>query len=203
MMPYLHDGPMRVLTGTLAIVAVATLLSACAVDSVARRQEAVAQDPSAMMRIANAAEASGDTDGAAAFYRRSADLQPSSDAEIGIAHALAQQGDIDQAIETLRSAKRRDPSNIQLCLTLGRLLVAANRPAEGLVAFEDGLQQDPDSVSLLIGRGVALDAIGRHMEAQECYRKAVQLEPDNAAARKDLALSLTLEKQGGAKARAQ
>jgi Flp pilus assembly protein TadD len=169
-------------------------LSGCADDPVARHEQQVAQDPSAMMRIAHAADSLGDQEGAIAFYRRAAELQPGSvDANIGIARSLAMQGNIDQAVETLQSAKASNPSDSRLIATLGRLLVVANRPADGLAAFEEGLQQDPNSVPLLIGRGVALDALNRHSEAQDCYRKAMQLDPDNAAARKNLALSLALD----------
>jgi Flp pilus assembly protein TadD len=178
--------------GIASIMAVG--LSACASDPVAQRQQQVAQDPSAMMRIADAADSLGDQEGAIAFYRRAADLQPDSvDANIGIARSLAREGNIDQAIETLRSAESGSPSDTRLNATLGRLLVVADRPAEGLAAFEKGLQQDPNSVSLVIGRGVALDAMNRHNEAQDCYRKAMQLDPDNAAARKNLALSLAID----------
>ncbi len=169
-------------------------LSACASDPVAQRQQRVAQDPSAMMRIADAADSLGDQEGAIAFYQRAADLQPGSvDANIGIARSLAMQGNVDQAIDTLRSAKSRNPSDTRLNATLGRLLVVADRAAEGLAAFDEGLQQDPNSVPLLIGRGVALDAVNRHNEAQDCYRKALQFDPDNAAARKNLALSLAID----------
>jgi Flp pilus assembly protein TadD len=176
----------------------AVALSGCAGDSVARHQQQVAQDPSAMMRIAEAAESLGDREGATAFYRRAADLQPDSvDANIGTAHSLAEQGDVTQAIETLRSAKNRNPSDSRLNATLGRLLVVAERPAEGLAAFDEGLLQDPHSVPLLIGRGVALDAMNRHDEARSSYRKAMQFDPDNAAARKDMTLSLAMDERRG------
>ena len=149
-----------------------------------------------MMRIADAADSFGDVEGAKAFYRRAADLQPNDvAASIGVARSLARQGDLDQAIETLRSAKSRGASNTQLNTILGRLLVAANHPTEAVAAFEDGLREDPNAVSLLIGRGVALDATGRHKEAQDSYRQVLQSDPDNAAAQKDLALSLAVEER--------
>ncbi len=151
-----------------------------------------------MMRIADAAESFGDAQGAATFYRRAAALQPDSvAASIGMARSLAMEGKIAEAIETLRSAKSRAPSDTQLDTTLGRLLVAADRPQEGLAAFDEGLQKAPQSVPLLIGRGVALDAMGQHKDAQDSYRKAMQYDPGNSAARKDLDLSLALEGRRG------
>jgi Flp pilus assembly protein TadD len=181
-------------SGTAGMVLIA--FSGCAIDPEIRGQERVAQDPSAMMRIADAADSFGDVEGAKAFYRRAADLQPNDvAASIGVARSLARQGDLDQAIETLRSAKSRGASNTQLNTILGRLLVAANHPTEAVAAFEDGLREDPNAVSLLIGRGVALDATGRHKEAQDSYRQVLQSDPDNAAAQKDLALSLAVEER--------
>jgi Flp pilus assembly protein TadD len=185
---------MRKLSSVGCASVMAIGLSACAGDPVSQRQQEVAQDPSAMMRIADAADSLGDQEGALAFYRRAADLQPGSvAANIGVARSLAMQGKVDQAIETLRSAKGSNPSDTRLNATLGRLLVVADRPAEGLAAFEEGLAQDPNSLPLLIGQGVALDAMNRHNEAQDSYRKALQLDPTNAAARKNLALSLAID----------
>jgi Flp pilus assembly protein TadD len=181
--------------GCASLVAIG--VSACASDPVAQRQQRVAQDPSAMMRIAEAAGSLGDPEGALAFYRRAADLQPDSvDANIGIARSLAMQGKVDQAIETLQSAKGSNPSDSRLTATLGRLLVVADFPADGLATFEEGLARDPNSVPLLIGQGVALDAMSRHDEAQDSYRKALQLDPGNAAARKNLALSKAIDGKG-------
>jgi tetratricopeptide (TPR) repeat protein len=181
------------LTRLYSLGAAATLLTACAGDPLARHEQEVAQDPRAMLRIADTAQSFGNTEAAAAFYRRAADLQPGSTAAyIGIARSLAEQGKLDQAIETLQSAKSRNPTDPQLSATLGRLLVAANRPDDGLAAFDEGLQHDPQSPPLLVGRGVALDAMGQHEEAQDSYRKAIVYDPRNAAAQKDLALSLAL-----------
>jgi tetratricopeptide (TPR) repeat protein len=177
----------------MIVPALAVALSACTSDLATRRQEEITQDPSAMMRIAAAAETSGDPAGAMAFYRRAAALQPSSAAaQMGVARSLAAQGEIDQAIEVLRAAQKPESFDVEICSSLGRLLVAANRPDEALAAFEDGLSHDPRSVPMLIGQGVSLDAVGRHGAAQESYRKALNVDPDNRAAQKDLALSLSL-----------
>jgi tetratricopeptide (TPR) repeat protein len=159
--------------------------------------ERAIQDPAAMIRIADAAEQSGDSAGAAAFYRRAAELQPDSvAAQIGVARSLAEQDRVDEAIDSLRSAHARAPSDTQVTVTLGRLLIAAGRPSEALDTFGDGLRQDPRSVPLLIAQGVALDTIGRHAEAQASYKEALTISPDSAAAKKDLALSLAQARKG-------
>jgi len=184
-------------------MAVALGLSACAngADPEAFHQAEVASDPLAMVRIADAAEQSGDSAGALAFYRRAAELDPTSaTAQIGIARSLTEQGSVDEAIDTLNQTHAREPSNAQVDLTLGRLLVASRRPVEAVPVFQEGLRQDPRSVPLLIGQGVALDAVARHDEAQKSYEEALRIDPGNVPARKDLALSKSLSSRASGKA---
>ncbi|WP_165491116.1 tetratricopeptide repeat protein [Lichenihabitans psoromatis] len=178
-----------------ALLSMGLCLAGCAAlqDPEVSRQETVANDPAAMLRIADAAQKAGEVDGAVAFYRRAADLQPGSGtAQIGLARAQVDQGDVEQALATLDAAHKRMPADAHVTATLGKLLVAAHRPADALAVFRDGLQQDPHAVPLLIGQGVTLDKAGQHAEAQQSYRLALQVEPGNAAAQTDLALSETL-----------
>ena len=185
--------------GPTAGLALSLLATACAptagrID--AERQEAVARDPAALMRIGTAAEQAGDFAGAGAFYRRAADLQPDAAvAQIDVARSLAEQGRTDEAISTLQAAHARDPANPALAATLGRMLVVAHRLAAALTAFREGLSVAPGSPSLLIGQGIALDATGQHRAAQDSYRQALARDPDNVAAQNDLALSLALSGQ--------
>ena len=171
-------------------------LAACTTDlgiKETRRQQRVADNPAAMMRIAGAAEKAGDPASAEVFYQRAADLRPQDAvAAISLARSLAEQGYNDAAMAVLQKAHEMLPGNILVAATLGRLLVAMRQPEQALAAFEDGLRADPRSVSLLIGRGVALDALGQHFPAQECYQAALAIAPHNVAAQNDLALSLVL-----------
>jgi tetratricopeptide (TPR) repeat protein len=161
------------------------------------QQYRAAQDPAAMMRIAEAAKQAGDAAAAAAFYQRAADLAPDSvEARIGLAESLSRQGRVDEAINDLRLAVTQMPSNPQLCVTLARTLVATGRSEQALDTLRGGLQQSR-SAPLLIAEGIALDQIGRHREAQASYRGALKISPDSAAAKQDLALSLAASKTGG------
>lgn len=142
-----------------------------------------------MMRIGEAAEASQDWAEADTFYRRAAELDPHL-AAASLAHArvTARQGDLEGALAALREAHRAH-DDVTITAALGRMLVTAKRPAEGLAVFEDGLRVDAGSTELRVGEGVALDILGRHAEAQDAYEAALKTDPDNAAARKNLALS--------------
>lgn len=171
-------------------------LAACAAASDGgdpRHQEAVATDPAAMMRIASAAEQSGDLGSATVFYRRAALLQPDLvAAEVGTARTLAQVGDVDQALDVLRGAHARLPGDGDLTKMLGRLLVVAKRPADAVTVFDEGLATNPRATALLVGKGVALDKLGRHLDAQQAYGAALAIDPGDATARDNLALSKTL-----------
>lgn len=159
----------------------------------AAQQLRVARDPAAMMRIADAAERSGDLASATAFYRRAAELQPGATAPpLGAARSLAAQGRTDEAIDLLRSAHAGLPGDPLVAGTLGRLLVVAHQPQDALAAFQDGLRAAPGTASLLIGQGVAFDALAQHPAAQDSYRAALAAAPDSIPARNDLALSLAL-----------
>jgi tetratricopeptide (TPR) repeat protein len=155
------------------------------------------QNPAAMMHVADAAEKSGDTAGASAFYRRAAELRPDSvAAQIGVARTLAEQGRFDEAIDSLRSAQAAAVTDTRISVTLGRLLLASGRPNEALNTFRDGLKRDPRSVPLLVATGVALDTIGQHAQAQASYREAMTIDPDSVAASKNLALSMAQAAKG-------
>jgi Flp pilus assembly protein TadD len=185
----------RVVVGSIRLVGLAALalqLSACAseIDPVSARQEHVAGDPVALMRIGEAAEASQDWSGADTFYRRASELDPDlSSARLAHARMTARQGDMDGALSELREAHRLHANDLATTTALGRMLAQAKRPAEALDVFDDGLRINPDSQALLVGKGVALDLLKRHAEAQQVYEASLKMDPDNAAARKNLDLS--------------
>lgn len=163
---------------------------AAALDPISARQEHVAEDPVAMMRIGEAAEASQDWTGADTFYRRASELDPGlASARLAHARMTARQGDLDGALAELREAHRLRADDVAIATALGRMLAQAKRPAEALTVFEDGLRIDPNSEALLVGKGVALDLLQRHAEAQQVYEASLKMDPDNAAARKNLDLS--------------
>ena len=105
-------------------------LSGCADGpEMAARSEQVIHDPAALMRLAAAAEQSGNPVAAAAFYSRTIALEPDlMPAQIGLAQALTAEGQVDDAIEALRTAHARAPSDSAVSAMLDRLLAAhANR----------------------------------------------------------------------------
>jgi Flp pilus assembly protein TadD len=186
----------RRLARAAGILLLGTLLAACATGGDGgrlARQQRVADDPAAMLRIAQAAAGAGEWTSAETFYRRVMHLRPDdAQAQVGYARALAEQGRVDEAIASLRQARESQPGNVEINLVLGRLLAYAGRPLEALALFDAALARAPSSAELLVGRGVALDLLDRHAEAQAAYRQALSLDRGNLAARKNLMLSSAL-----------
>jgi Flp pilus assembly protein TadD len=182
----------------LGLAVLVLQLSACAsaIDPISARQEHVAEDPVAMMRIGEAAEASQDWTGADTFYRRASELDPGlASARLAHARMTARQGDLDGALAELREAHRLHADDVAIATALGRMLARAKRPAEALTVFDDGLRIAPGAEDLLVGKGVALDLLRRHAEAQQVYEASLKVDPDNAAARKNLDLSRRMTQQ--------
>ena len=161
------------------------------IDTVA--QQRVANDPAALIRIADAAAQAGDVQAADAFYKRAVTLDPgNADSQIKYAQILIAQSHTEDAIEQLTQARVASPENPRLAATLGKLLVLAHRAAPAISVFRRALNTHPNDLPLLVGLGVALDASQNPAAAQDVYRRVLAIEPQSAAARNDLALSLAL-----------
>lgn len=179
----------------LPVLLAASLAAGCVSerDDLTAREQRVADDPDALLRIAKTAEQGGDLSGAADFYNRAFTLRPEAgDAAIGLARARARLGQPEEALATLRSARARSPSDQRLTVMLGRLELEARQPGRALETFQEGLGGAPGDAELLTGQGVALDSLGRNDEAQASYRQALARNPTGIAARNNLALSLAL-----------
>ena len=117
---------------TLSMLVTALLAAGCASerDGTTAREQRAADDPGAMLRIAKAAEQSGDLAGAADFYNRAFILRPEAgDAATGLARTRTGLGQPDEALTSLRAAHARSSSDHRLTALLGRLEVHARQPA--------------------------------------------------------------------------
>jgi tetratricopeptide (TPR) repeat protein len=59
----------------------------------------------------------------------------------------------------------------------GRLLLAANKPAEAVAAFDKAVERDPSEALYWAARGGALLVLSRHDEASASWKKALGLNP--------------------------
>jgi Flp pilus assembly protein TadD len=170
------------------IVLVASLLAACASEGVRD------PDTGSRMRVAAAAEASGQMDVALSMYGAAAAREPNNaEAQARFAAALMRSGNPAQAEQVLAAAVQRLPNDRVLLLQLGRLRLRGGAAGEALNLFDRVLATESRNVPALDGRGVALDLMGRHPEAQESYRRAQAIDPNSISVANNLGLSLLLD----------
>ena len=150
----------------------------------------------ARLRVAVAAEASGDRDMAVSMYNAAA-VQSPDDARVQLlcAEGLARNGQLTRAMSLLNARLRADPQQPDLLQTLGAIQVMAGYPSQAVQTLTEVLHVHPADVRALTDKAVAFDLLHRHAEAQALYRQAMGLAPDDAAIRNDYALSLLLSGQ--------
>lgn len=146
------------------------------------------------MHVAEVAEAGGDTDTALSMYSAAVRNDPKSpSAQIGYARALARQGRLEQARQSLQLALKAAPTQPDLQREYAALDVMAGNVEDAhkrLERLTTAKGRDPDA---MIDAGVALDLLGRSAEAREMYARALRLRPGDVAASNDLAMSHLLD----------
>jgi len=144
------------------------------------------------LRVAEVAEASGQTDVALAMYAASAANDPSGSVQVRYVAALGRSGNTAQAHEVLTRALERQPDDPRLLLEGGRLRLRSGTADEALRFFDRILARDSRHAGALGGRGVALDLRGDHAAAVASHQAAVAVAPNDIALQNNLAFSLLL-----------
>jgi tetratricopeptide (TPR) repeat protein len=119
--------------------------------------------------LASALFASGDFAKAEQAYKTTLEIDPKSpDAELGLAHALANEDRLADAAPHFQNAARMNPNYRDGLLELASLYEAAKQPTEAIAIY----QQFPDNPgaqerlgALLLAAGQAADAIARFQAA--------------------------------------
>ena len=176
--------------------ALALLLGACATDTVAPLARSAGEPSNSqqtLMRVADSAWNSGDTNTALALYRKAADGEPASSVAINrYGSALVHAGAPQEAVSVFRRVLGFEPQNNEALRGLGNALVALGQGSLAAGNFEAALAADPRDWRSMNGLGVVRDMAGRHAEAQTLYRQALALAPDSGAARNNFGLSLAM-----------
>lgn len=146
------------------------------------------------LRVAEAAESSGNWDMAASLYLAAATAEPNrADIQARLASALQRGGNVPRAEEVLTRALERHPNDPALNMQLGRLRLRTGAAEQALNVFDRVLQRQPNNADALDGRGVALDLLERPAEAQQAYLAARAISPNDPRIASNLAFSLLLE----------
>ncbi len=186
-------GPRGRLAGRV-LAAVATLAVAACAGSNSQRDAIRDPDAASRLRVAFAAEASGQQDVAISMYAAAAAAAPSNaDAQARYAAALGRAGMMAEAEQVLTRALQDSPREPRFLLAMAQLRVRSGAAAEALSMFDQVLASTPRNLAALNGRGIALDLMGRHADAQQSYRTAQALDAMDVPSANNLAMSLMLE----------
>lgn len=146
------------------------------------------------LRIAEAADNSGNVEMAAALYGAAAAAEPGrADLQARFASALQRSGNLPRAEEVLTRALERNPNDVALNLQLGRLRLRTGAADQALAVFDRVLARNANNADALDGRGVALDLLDRPSEAQQAYIAARAQAPADLRISANLAFSYLLE----------
>jgi Flp pilus assembly protein TadD len=94
-----------------------------------------------------------------------------------LAVALAQNGQIEEALPHFRAIVRLDPESANGLFNLGTALLQLERFAESLEAFRAYLQRRPHSPQVLSNMGTALIGLGRYSDAESVLQRALMRDP--------------------------
>ncbi|MBI5743876.1 MAG: tetratricopeptide repeat protein [Elusimicrobia bacterium] len=108
-------------------------------------------------------------------------------ANLNLAQALLERGDLARALPRLQAALEANPSNADALYNLGTALARAGRPAEALAPLRKAAFLKPESAPAWNNRGLASLAAGRRAEAHKAFLMALETDPAYAPARGNLA----------------
>jgi Flp pilus assembly protein TadD len=174
------------LLGGIAVVA---LLAGCAMTP--RDGGEPSLTAQTKLKVAQAAESSGNQDMAANVYASAAQEAPNNDSvQLSAAEGLARNGKFSDAAGLLTARLQAEPNNADLLRALGGVQILEGQPEAAVGTLGRVLAAHPDDLKALANKGVALDTMGNHAEAQALYHQALGLRPNDPAISNDLALSL-------------
>jgi adenylate cyclase len=120
----------------------------------------------------------GDVADSEAAYRRALAIVPESpDALIGLAAALADGGNTNEAERTLARAIASQPRYAASHTEHGILLLRLGRPRDAIVPFQHAADLEPDNAGAYNNLGVANLNSGDFVRAAEAFSRSLAIEP--------------------------
>jgi FimV-like protein len=103
-----------------------------------------------------------------------------------LAEAFARMGDDRNAYREFIRAADLLPSDVDVQLNAGKLLLADRRPAEALARADSALKTEPENVDALVLRGNALSGLNSFEDALDSIEQAIKLDPGRGTTYTDL-----------------
>lgn len=151
---------------------------------------------SQLLQQAVTAHQTGQLDEAEKLYRSVLAVTPDHpDATALLGLVRGAKGAIDEAVDLIEKAIKRDQKSALFKLHLGNVLMSAKRFSEAVVAFRQAVVLQPKMPEAHYNLANALRAAGDWAGALESYEKAIKYNPSYAEAYNNLALTLVHEKK--------
>jgi len=120
-------------------------------------------------RLWDAYAADGDAEGAERLFAVRLDADPDDRlAALWLARATLRQGRIDDGLGALRRLLNRDPTFLPAHSEIGRVVLAANRDADALKAFEELLGQLPEQAERMRCQSCGTQDTALHWRCPQC-----------------------------------
>ena len=114
------------------------------------------------------------TKDAIAAYQRSLDMEPDNlDAERGLANALSNDGQLDEALKVLQGIVAAEPQDAQSQIRISEIQRRQGHYDEALDTLEKAKPLAPDSLELTYNEALIYDSLGRYDEAITVLSKLV------------------------------
>jgi Flp pilus assembly protein TadD len=140
-----------------------------------------------VLQLADRRRANGDLAGAERLCRQVLKAQPTHGATLHLLGiVLHQKGDLEAAIDALRSAVASDAGVALSHSNLGEMYRQAGRLDEAISEAGCALALEPRNAAVLNNLGVARYDRDEYDEAAACYRRAIELEPGSPQAHNNL-----------------
>lgn len=104
--------------------------------------------------------------------------------------ALAEQGELDQAVHHCEEALAIDPNYVDAHINLAHVLIQQGKTDEALAHYEEALEINPDAQKAATGLANVLAEQGDMDSAIAQYSKVLEADPNNADAHYNLALAV-------------
>lgn len=154
---------------------------------VLRLHEMSPDNPTYVLRAANAYLALGELENSEAFFRKTIRLSPKlADAFKGLGDVYMAKDDYEQAMKNYHKALDIEGDDIRILNSIALSYVKMGRFEEGVAKYNAALKIEPENVSLLFNMGYAQEKWGRLEEAKHYYNLALIRNPDFQKARRRL-----------------
>lgn len=116
-------------------------------------------------------------------------------AQLNLAAALVERGDVAAGLEHARAAQALRPDDVKVLATLGTALARSGHGDEAEAAYRRALGHDPDSVLAWLGIAVLLADRQQWAAAEQAYAEVLRREPEHAKAHAGLGFVLSAQER--------